>query len=69
MTGMALFHTLALLAPDQGKRMLFMTGGTFSADAAAFVDAHSDRVVEKPFDKAALMAAISGRLKAGQAIR
>jgi CheY-like chemotaxis protein len=66
MTGMALFHTLALLAPQQGKRMLFMTGGTFSADAAAFVDAQSDRVIEKPFDRATLMAAISGRLKASQ---
>jgi CheY-like chemotaxis protein len=66
MTGMALFHTLAVLAPQQGNRMLFMTGGTFSADAAAFVDAQSERVIEKPFDKATLMAAISGRLKAGQ---
>jgi signal transduction histidine kinase len=63
MTGMALFQALTLVAPGQADRMLFMTGGTFSADAAAFLDAQKERVMEKPFDKAGLMAAISGRLQ------
>ncbi|HXI58407.1 MAG TPA: response regulator [Polyangia bacterium] len=65
MTGMALFQALTLAAPGQADRMLFMTGGTFSADAAAFLDAQKERVMEKPFDKASLMAAISVRLQAG----
>ena len=65
MTGMALFQALSIVAPQQAERMLFMTGGTFSADAAAFLDERTDRVIEKPFDKATLMAAISGRLNAG----
>jgi DNA-binding response OmpR family regulator len=43
-----------------------MTGGTFTADAAAFLEARTDRVIEKPFDKAALMSAISARLRAAQ---
>jgi nitrogen-specific signal transduction histidine kinase/ActR/RegA family two-component response regulator len=64
MSGIALFEELAELALEQASRMLFMSGGTFTADAAAFLEAHSDQVVEKPFDKAALMAAISGRLRA-----
>ena len=63
MTGIGLFRQLATLAPDQADRMLFMTGGTFSADSAAFLDERTEQVIEKPFDKATLMAAISGRLK------
>jgi len=66
MTGIALFEAIAELAPDQANRMLFMTGGTFTADAAAFLEARTDRVIEKPFDKAALMSAISARLRAAQ---
>ncbi|MEA2697266.1 MAG: hypothetical protein QOI66_1537 [Myxococcales bacterium] len=69
MTGMALFQALTVDAPGQADRMLFMTGGTFSADAAAFLDAQKERVMEKPFDKASLMAAISGRLQAGYGAR
>jgi DNA-binding response OmpR family regulator/two-component sensor histidine kinase len=64
MTGIALFEALARVAPDQANRMLFMTGGTFTADADTFLEARTDRVIEKPFDKAGLMAAISGRLRA-----
>lgn len=66
MTGIALYQALVEIAPEQANRMLFMTGGTFTADAAAFLEARSDRVIEKPFDKAALMSAIAGRLRAEQ---
>jgi CheY-like chemotaxis protein len=66
MTGIALFQAVGAIAPEQANRMLFMTGGTFTADAAAFLEARTDRVIEKPFGKATLMAAISGRLRAEQ---
>ena len=66
MTGIALFEAVGAIDPEQASRMLFMTGGTFTADAAAFLEVRTDRVIEKPFDKATLMAAISGRLRAEQ---
>jgi DNA-binding response OmpR family regulator len=69
MTGIALFTEIAAIAPEQADRMLFMTGGTFTAEAAGFLDARIDRVIEKPFDKASLMSAIVGRLRAQQGSR
>jgi hypothetical protein len=41
-----------------------MTGGTFTPDAAAFVDARLDRVLEKPFDKPTLLGVLASRLRA-----
>ena len=66
MSGIALFEAAGRIAPEQADRMLFMTGGTFTAEADAFLEARTDRVIEKPFDKAGLLAAISGRLRAQQ---
>jgi signal transduction histidine kinase len=64
MTGINLYHALVEVAPDQADRMVFMTGGTFTADATAFLDARLDRVLEKPFDKPTLLAALTTRLRA-----
>jgi CheY-like chemotaxis protein len=49
MTGMELAEELAGRAPDLLERLVFMTGGTFTARAASFAEAHDERVVEKPF--------------------
>jgi signal transduction histidine kinase len=63
MTGIELHQAMTALAPDQAERMLFMTGGTFTREAAAFVDSRPDRVLEKPFDKPTLLAALAARLR------
>lgn len=49
-TGMDLADLLQARAPDRLARTVFMTGGAFTPRAAAFVSAHSDCCVEKPFD-------------------
>jgi signal transduction histidine kinase len=65
MTGIALFEAIGAISNEQADRMLFMTGGTFTVEAAAFLDTHLDRVLEKPFDKPTLLAALAARLRVG----
>lgn len=58
MSGMELHDALDKIAPDQAGKMVFMTGGAFTPDARAFFDAHAARAIEKPFDRAGLLAVI-----------
>jgi CheY-like chemotaxis protein len=60
---MNLYQAIAELSPEQAGRMLFMTGGTFTPEAAAFVEARPDRVLDKPFDKPTLLATIATCLR------
>ncbi len=53
-TGMDLYDTLDALIPDQARQMLFMTGGTFTEQAAKFLERWSIRWLEKPFETAEL---------------
>jgi CheY-like chemotaxis protein len=50
MTGGALHGELVRLVPDQAARMIFLTGGALTPETRAFVAAHPDRVMSKPFD-------------------
>ncbi len=55
------FHAeLALVAPDQAKRVVFVTGGAFSATAASYLAAVGAQTVEKPFEAEALRALARG---------
>ena len=54
MTGMELHAALARSLPDQAGRMVFMTGGAFSPDAAAFLEQGLHPRIEKPFRQAVL---------------
>ncbi|MDB4916907.1 MAG: sensor histidine kinase/response regulator [Gemmatimonadetes bacterium] len=56
MTGMDLCSELARVAPEQADRMVFMTGGAFTARARAFLDASEHPCVEKPFERATVLA-------------
>ncbi len=49
-TGMELHAQLAVLDPEQTKRMVFLTGGAFTAAAREFLDTTTNRRLEKPFD-------------------
>jgi CheY-like chemotaxis protein len=49
-TGMDVAEELSKKRPDLLQRIVFMTGGAFTARAAAFAGEHVDRIVEKPFD-------------------
>lgn len=49
-TGMELYEEVRRSWPGQAERMIFMTGGVFTPEARAFLDAVSNPVVEKPFE-------------------
>ncbi|MEJ7598744.1 MAG: ATP-binding protein [Kofleriaceae bacterium] len=53
-TGMELHDTLEARIPEQARQMLFMTGGTFTEEAAKFLERLSTRWLEKPFETAEL---------------
>jgi CheY-like chemotaxis protein len=54
-TGMDLYEALLKLEPHQAQRMLFLTGGAFTARAQAFLDRVPNATIEKPFDAATLV--------------
>jgi CheY-like chemotaxis protein len=58
MSGMDLHAALLRIAPDQVGRMVFMTGGAFTNSAKAFFDQVANPTIEKPFDRAALVAVL-----------
>ena len=62
-TGMDVFEQLTEVAPDQAARMIFITGGAFTAAARAFLDRTKNEVIEKPIDVAGLRAVVSERVR------
>jgi CheY-like chemotaxis protein len=48
-TGMELYRELERIAPDQVRRLSFMTGGAFTQAARAFLDGLSTPPIAKPF--------------------
>jgi signal transduction histidine kinase len=65
MTGMDVHAELARLAPDQARRMVFITGGAFTGRAHDFLQEVGNPRVEKPFDGASLTALVNGLLRSG----
>jgi CheY-like chemotaxis protein len=58
MSGMELHAAIAQLAPEQVARMVFMTGGAFTPTARQFFEQVTCPTIEKPFDKAGLLAVL-----------
>jgi CheY-like chemotaxis protein len=63
MTGMDLQAELLRVAPDQARRMVFMTGGAFTARARAFLDRTTNAHIEKPFDAQTLRRVVATLLR------
>ena len=63
MTGMDLHGELLRVAPEQAARMVFLTGGAFTARARTFLDQVPNQRVEKPFDAVHLRALINDRVR------
>ncbi len=63
-SGMDLFEELTRRAPDVAKRVVFMTGGSFTARARAFLDQVPNPRLDKPIDVKTLRAWIRNRLSA-----
>jgi len=49
-TGMDLYAAIDRLAPGQGQRMIFVTGGAFTPRAREFLDRVPNPRIEKPVD-------------------
>jgi CheY-like chemotaxis protein/anti-sigma regulatory factor (Ser/Thr protein kinase) len=63
MTGMDLHRELSLVAPEQASRMIFMTGGAFTAKARSFLSETPKEHIEKPFDAGNLRAIVQRYLR------
>lgn len=59
MTGMALYERLVVEAPAHAARMVFLTGGAFTPEAADFLERVPNARLEKPFTPAQLRAAVA----------
>lgn len=57
-TGIDLYKRLVQTAPDQARRMMFMTGGAFTADASNFLAGSDVVMLAKPFGASELRAAV-----------
>ena len=49
MTGIETYDEIERLAPEQARRMVFLTGGVFTPEAQAFLDGQTRLIIEKPF--------------------
>jgi DNA-binding NtrC family response regulator len=63
MTGMDFHAELSRVAPDLVHRIIFMTGGAFTARAQQFLSATLIEHIEKPFHPANLRAIIQRHLR------
>ncbi len=60
-SGMDLHRAVAARDPDLARRFVFLTGGAYTPAARAFLEREGVEWLEKPFDPAALRAAIARR--------
>ena len=58
-TGMEIHAELSRIAIDQARRMIFVTGGAFTAQARDFLDEVPNARIEKPFDVATILKIIA----------
>ena len=58
LTGMDLHAEVSRVAPDQGSRMIFITGDVINDRAQKFLEQHNRPCLPKPFSLADFRAAI-----------
>ena len=63
MTGMELYGELLRTAPAQADRVVFLSGGAFTAAARAFLEDVPNAHIEKPFDSRQLLALVNDRTR------
>ena len=63
MSGMDVYAELSRVAPDQVERMIFLTGGAFTARAREFLEQVSNARIEKPIDFQNLRALMKNLLR------
>ena len=68
-SGIELYEQLARTRPDAAARVVFVTGGAFTPGAADFLAGVPNRCLEKPFDAAAVRAAVAEAAQSSSASR
>ena len=63
MTGMEFHEALERELPDEARRVVFLTGGAFTAKARTFLEQVKNMRIDKPFEVAALRALVAERLR------
>jgi DNA-binding NtrC family response regulator len=63
MTGMDLHAALLEGAPDQAERMIFLSGGAYTAAAQSFLQAIRNQHLTKPFETRQLLEIVNERLR------
>ncbi len=63
MSGMELYAELARVAPEQAERVIFLTGGAFTAKAREFLEQVPNPRIEKPIDFQNLRALMKNLLR------
>jgi CheY-like chemotaxis protein len=63
MTGMELYAELMATAPEQARRIIFVTGGAFTAQAREFLQHVPSVRIEKPFNVQQLRALVNERIR------
>jgi CheY-like chemotaxis protein len=58
MSGIDFYEIMRQQAPEMVDRIIFCTGATFSSDTRQFFDRITNRILEKPFDPAAVRSLI-----------
>lgn len=59
MTGRQFYEALSERHSEMAQRVVFMTGGAFTAEANEFLKNLPNKVLDKPFDRAALMRVVA----------
>jgi two-component system, NtrC family, sensor kinase len=59
MTGMDLYESLGEIAPEQQRRMVFLTGGAFTERGRTFLEQVHARLLVKPFDAGTLLSLVA----------
>ena len=62
MSGMEFFQELENHDAQQAARVIFLTGGAFTAAARIFLDSVSNTLMDKPFEPQALLALVNQRI-------
>ncbi|MFP2927237.1 ATP-binding protein [Pyxidicoccus sp. 3LG] len=66
--GAAVYRRLCAQAPGQAERVVFISGGAYTAESRAFIEAVTNRVLEKPVRPEVLMATVDNALADGRAL-
>lgn len=67
MNGIEFYHLLVQQYPDQASAVIFVTGGAFSKETAAFLHSVGNIQLPKPFDAVILRATVDAHLQTRQA--